>query len=83
MVVLHLREIAVSTLHCRRGPLERPGMLTRPRFPARQHLGCPFQGARMPLKRLFNRLEHERDLGLFSRTTRAAQLLLPVHQGQQ
>src|SRR5215217_4078847 len=30
MVVLHLREIAVATFHCRRGPRERPGMLTPP-----------------------------------------------------
>ena len=37
----------------------------------------------MPRKYLFNRLEHARDLGLLSRTTRTAQLLLPVPQWQQ
>ena len=38
-------------------------MLSRPRFPACQHLGFELSGARMPLKGLFNRLEHVRNLG--------------------
>jgi hypothetical protein len=34
-------------------------------------------------KCLFNRPEHERDLGFLPWTARAAPLFLPVHQGQQ
>ena len=83
MVVLHLREIPVATFNRRGGPLERPGVLTRPLFPARQQLGCQLPGARMPLKRFFNRLEHESNLGLLPWTACAAQLLLPVQQRQQ
>jgi hypothetical protein len=83
MVMLHLREVAVASLNRRRGPLERPGMLCRPRLPTRQHLGSELSGARMPLEGLFNRLEHERDLGFLPWTARAMELLVPVHQWQQ
>jgi hypothetical protein len=83
MVVLHLREIAVASLNRRRSSLEGPGMLSSPRFPARQHLGFELPSARMPLKRFFNRFEHERDLILLPSTACAMELLLPVHQGQQ
>ena len=60
----HLREIAISTFNRRRRPLKRLGLLSRPRFPSHPHLGFELPGARMPLKRLFHRLEHKRDLGL-------------------
>jgi hypothetical protein len=83
MVVLHLREIAISTFNRRRRALKRLGMVSRPRFPSRQHLGCELPGARMPLKRLFHRLEHQHDLGLVPRMARAAKLFLPGHQRQQ
>ena len=71
MVVLHLREVAVASLNRRRGPLERLGMLCRPRFPTRQQLRFKLSGAWMPLKHLFNRLEHERNLGFLPRVARA------------
>ena len=77
MVVLPLRERAVAPFHCRRGPLERLGMLRCPRFPTRQHLGLKLSGAWMPLKHLCNRLEHQRHLGFLHRVARAAQLFLP------
>ena len=83
MVVLHLREIAVATFNRRRRPLERLGMLRRPRFPTRQQLRFKLSGAGMPLKHLFNRLEHERNRGFLPWVARAAQLFLPVHQWQQ
>ena len=57
-------------------------MIRRPRFPIRQQLRFELSGACMPLKCFFNRLEHERDLGLLHRMARAVKLLLPVHQGQ-
>jgi hypothetical protein len=81
--VLHLRQIAISTFNCRGGPLERPGMLTRPRFPARQQLSCQLPGARILLKRVFNCLEHESDWGFLVWTVCAAELLVPGHQWQQ
>ena len=71
MVVLHLGEIAIATFHCRGRPLERPGMLTGPRLPIRQHLGRQLPGARMPLKGLLNRLEHKSNLSLLLWTARA------------
>ena len=58
-------------------------MLSRPRFPVRQQLRCQLPRTRMSLKCLFDRLEYERDLGLLPWTARAAQLFVPVHQGQQ
>ena len=83
MVVLHLRARAVATFNRRRGPLKRLGMLSRPRFPVRQHLRWQLPRTRMSLTCLFDRLEYERDLGLLPWTARAAQLFVPVHQGQQ
>ena len=71
MVVLHLGEIAISTFNRRGCPLESLGMLTSPRFPARQHLGCQLPGARMLLKGLLNCLEHVSNLGFLSWTARA------------
>src|SRR5215470_7984099 len=83
MVVLHLRQIAVAPFNRRGSPLERPGVLSRPRLPARQHLWFELPGARMSLEGLFNRPEDERDLSLLARTARAAELFLPVHQRQR
>src|SRR5262249_42465471 len=68
-----------------------PSRMVLPRCPAssrntgprKPRIGFELSGTRMLLKRLFNRLEHERDLGLLPPMARAAQLFLPVHQGQQ
>src|SRR5262249_48021215 len=83
VIVLHLRQIAVASFHCRGRPLEGPGMLTCPRCPACAHLGREPPGARVPLKGALNPRECPCDLGLLLWTARACQLFLPVHQRQQ
>lgn len=83
MIVMHLGQGAVSTLHRRRGPLKGLGMLGRPRFPARSHLGNQLSGEGMRLKGPLHRLEHLEQLGFALATPRARYLLLPVHQRQQ
>jgi hypothetical protein len=82
MVVLHLRARAVAPFNRRRRPLERLGMLRRPRFPTRQQLRVKLSGAWRPRKHLFNRLEPQRNLGFLPRVARAAQLFLPLHPRQ-
>jgi hypothetical protein len=83
MIMLPLRQRAVATFNRRGGPLERSGVLTGPRFPARQHLGLTLSGAWMPLTGVCNRLEHESDWDPAVRTARVAKPLLPVHQQPQ
>ena len=82
MVVLHLRETAVATfpadearwnaLACSPAHPFQPASTSAVSF---QVHGCRANAS--------HRLEHECDLGLLPWTTCAAQLLLPVHQGQQ
>ena len=79
MVMMHLRQIPISTFNRRRGPLEGLDVLGRPRFPARQHLGRELSAERMRLKGGLHRLEHLEQLGLASATPRTRYLILPVH----
>jgi hypothetical protein len=48
VMVLHLQQRALATFHRRGRPLERPGILTGPRFPACQHSDAsrPVHGCR-------------------------------------
>ena len=83
MIVLHLRQIAVTPFDSRRGTLKGVDPVGRPRFPIRKDLGDQPLGNRVRVKLSADGLQCLHNLGLSASTARMGGLVFPIDQRQQ